>query len=73
MISGMKAFSNFVNGARVEAEGGQTTDVVDPATATVYATAPRSTSADVDAAMRAAAAASAGVVSRQPSRPAARS
>ena len=53
----MKAFSNFVNGTRVEAEGGQTSEVVDPSTGQAYATAPLSSAADVDAAMRAAAAA----------------
>jgi len=53
----MKAFSNFVNGKQLAALDGQTTDVVNPATGQAYATAPLSTSADVDAAMDAAAAA----------------
>jgi betaine-aldehyde dehydrogenase len=57
MISAMKAFSNFVNGARVDAIDGQTSEVVDPATGQAYGTAPLSAAADVDAAMRAAAAA----------------
>jgi betaine-aldehyde dehydrogenase len=51
----MKAFSNFVNGKHVEAVDGRTTDVVDPSTGQVYATAPLSSSADVDAAMHVAA------------------
>lgn len=52
----MKAFKNFVNGKAVDAIGGETTDVVDPVTGEVYATAPLSRQADVDAAMQAAAA-----------------
>ena len=51
----MKAFSNFVNGKQVEAADGRTTDVVNPSTGEVYATAPLSSVADVDAAMQAAA------------------
>ena len=51
----MKAFENFVNGKRVEAADGRTTDVVDPTTGRAYATAPLSGPADVDAAMQAAA------------------
>ncbi len=52
----MKAIKNFVNGTAVDAIGGETTDIVDPATGEVYATAPLSRRADVDAAMEAAAA-----------------
>jgi betaine-aldehyde dehydrogenase len=51
----MKAFSNFVNGERVAAADGRTTDVIDPTTGQAYATAPLSSPADVDTAMRAAA------------------
>jgi betaine-aldehyde dehydrogenase len=51
----MKAFSNFVNGKRVDAADGRTTEVVDPTTGQAYATAPRSGASDVDAAMQAAA------------------
>jgi betaine-aldehyde dehydrogenase len=51
----MKAFSNFVNGTRMDAEGGATTDVVDPSTGRAYGTAPLSSAGDVDAAMKAAA------------------
>jgi betaine-aldehyde dehydrogenase len=56
----MKAFSNFVNGKRVEAGDGQTTEVIDPTTGQAYATAPLSGAPDVDAAMQAAADAFAG-------------
>ncbi len=51
----MKAFSNFVNGKHVEAADGRTTPVVNPATGEQYAEAPLSRTADVDAAMQAAA------------------
>ena len=51
----MKAFSNFVNGAAVEATDGERSELVNPATGQAYATAPLSSAADVDAAMRAAA------------------
>ncbi|MBI4885359.1 MAG: aminobutyraldehyde dehydrogenase [Actinobacteria bacterium] len=51
----VKAFKNFVNGKRVDAADGRTTDVVNPVTGKKYATAPLSAQADVDSAMRAAA------------------
>lgn len=51
----MQHFQNFVNGSYVSAADGRTTDVVNPATGAVFATAPLSGEADVDAAMRAAA------------------
>ncbi len=51
----MRAFRNFVDGAYVDAIDGRTTDVVNPATGEVFATAPLSSAADIDAAMRAAA------------------
>ena len=57
MIGAMKAFSNYVNGSRTAARGEETTELVDPTTGRAYATAPRSSAADVDAAMQAAAAA----------------
>jgi betaine-aldehyde dehydrogenase len=41
---------NFVHGERVAAASGETSDVVDPSTGEVYATAPLSREADVDAA-----------------------
>jgi betaine-aldehyde dehydrogenase len=52
-----RAIKSFVNGAEVEAADGRTTDVLNPSTGEVYATAPLSGPADVDAAMSAAAAA----------------
>ncbi len=51
----MQALSNFINGQHVPASDGRTTAVVDPTTGEQYATAPLSSPADVDAAMRAAA------------------
>ncbi|MCU1501865.1 MAG: prr 1 [Ilumatobacteraceae bacterium] len=51
----MRAFRNFVNGEHVDAADGRTTDVVNPVTGEVYATAPLSSAADIDAAMHAAA------------------
>lgn len=51
----MKAYQNFVNGQYVGAAEGGTIPVINPATGEQYATAPLSTAADVDTAMRAAA------------------
>src|SRR6516225_10416933 len=48
---------NFVNGEYVAAASGQVSEVVDPSTGEPYARAPVSGPADVDAALRAAAAA----------------
>jgi betaine-aldehyde dehydrogenase len=48
---------NFVNGKSQSSADGRTSDLVDPSTGEVFATAPVSTEADVDAAMSAAAAA----------------
>ena len=50
-----RALRNFVNGAYVAAEAGQTSAVVDPSTGEEYARAPVSGAADVEAALRAAA------------------
>ena len=50
-----RALANFVNGQKVGATDGATTEVVNPATGEAYATAPRSTAADVDHAFAAAA------------------
>jgi betaine-aldehyde dehydrogenase len=44
--------SNFIHGKRVAAAGGETTDLVDPSTGEVWATAPLSRDADVDAAFQ---------------------
>ena len=52
-----RALTNFVNSQRVDAADGATTDVVNPATGEVYATAPRSSAADIDQAFAAATAA----------------
>nr|WP_202447661.1 gamma-aminobutyraldehyde dehydrogenase [Streptomyces sp. SID5468] len=48
---------NYIDGEFRDAADGRTTDIVNPATGEVYATAPLSAAADVDAAMAAAAAA----------------
>ena len=53
----MQGFQNFINGDHVDAADGRTTAVIDPTTGNSYATAPLSGPADVDVAMRAAAAA----------------
>ena len=52
----VRKLQNFVNGEYVEAKSGETSDVINPATGQVYATAPVSSAADVDAAYKAAAA-----------------
>ena len=56
----VQELSNFVNGERAAATSGQASDVVDPSTGEAYARAPVSGPADVDAALRAAAAAQEG-------------
>jgi betaine-aldehyde dehydrogenase len=53
----MKKLSNFINGKSVESASGETTTLINPATAQPFATAPKSNSADVDLAMKSAAAA----------------
>ncbi len=54
-IEGMtETIANFVNGQKVAARDGATYDVIDPTTGQVYAQAPMSREADVDAAMTAA-------------------
>lgn len=53
----LRILRNHINGEFRDAADGRTTDVVNPATGEVYATAPLSAAADVDAAMAAAAAA----------------
>ena len=53
----MRTLSNFINGQHVAAADGRTTDVIDPTTGAAFARAPLSGTADVDAAMSAAAAA----------------
>jgi len=53
----MRTINNFINGTSVPARDGRTLDVVNPATGATYAKAALSGAADVDDAMRAAAAA----------------
>ena len=53
----MKKLSNFINGELVDSTSGETTTLINPATAEAFATAPKSNAADVDLAMKSAAAA----------------
>ena len=53
----MKTLTNFINGKSVPSSSGKTQELINPATGEVFAHAPVSNSADVDAAMNAAAAA----------------
>ncbi|MEV1009893.1 gamma-aminobutyraldehyde dehydrogenase [Streptomyces sp. NPDC049881] len=57
MTSEPRRVRNYISGEYRDADDGRTTDIFDPATGEVYATAPLSGAADVDAAMDAAAAA----------------
>ncbi len=50
----MEKLLNFINGKAVDGVSGESTSIVNPATGTAYATAPKSNSTDVDAAMSAA-------------------
>jgi len=50
----MKSLSNFINGKSVPAQSGATSEVINPSTGMAYATAPVSSAADVDQAMKAA-------------------
>jgi betaine-aldehyde dehydrogenase len=54
-VSDKQELRNFVNGGYVEARGESRSDLVDPTTGEVYATAPVSSSQDVDDAYKAAA------------------
>jgi betaine-aldehyde dehydrogenase len=56
-VSELRTLRNYIDGEFRDAADGRTTDVVNPATGEAYATAPLSGTADVDAAMAAAAAA----------------
>ncbi|EEP73471.1 aldehyde dehydrogenase [Micromonospora sp. ATCC 39149] len=56
-MSDQQQLRNFVNGEYVDPSDGGYTDLVDPCTGEVFAQAPASGAADVDAAMRAASAA----------------
>ena len=53
--AGTRRLQNFVGGKLVDAGSGETTPVINPSTGEVYAEAPRSSAADVDAAFQAAA------------------
>jgi betaine-aldehyde dehydrogenase len=63
----METVSNFVNGKRVEGREGATTPLVDPCTGETYGEAVRSSAADVDDAVTAAAAAFDGWKAQTPS------
>ncbi|WP_314176988.1 gamma-aminobutyraldehyde dehydrogenase [Streptomyces winkii] len=54
MTTELRRLRNYIDGEFRDAADGRTTDVVDPARGEVYATAPLSAAADVDAAMAAA-------------------
>jgi betaine-aldehyde dehydrogenase len=56
-MTNQRALRNFVNGSWAEPADGRTMDLVDPATGEVFASAPASGAADVDAAVKAAQAA----------------
>src|ERR1700678_1710324 len=53
----LQSLRNFVNGQFTDTVAGAVSDVIDPSTGDFYASAPVSDAADVDAALRAAAAA----------------
>ena len=50
----VRELKSFVNGEHVSSVSGETMDIINPATGQVYATAPKSNAADVDAAYKAA-------------------
>jgi len=50
----MQTYQNFVDGKYVDAQDGRTIPVINPSTGEQYATAPLSSSDDVDRAMKAA-------------------
>jgi len=54
-VSDKRTFRNFVGGEAVDGIDGSTYDIIDPVTGEVYATAPLSTTEDVDRAARVAA------------------
>jgi betaine-aldehyde dehydrogenase len=51
----MEQLQNFINGKSVPGSSGEVTQLINPATGEVYATAPKSNAVDVDAAFKAAA------------------
>ena len=50
----MKQLTNFIDGKAIASKSGATSEIINPATGAVYATAPISNAADVDHAMTAA-------------------
>ena len=50
----MEKLANFINGKSVDSTSGETTSIIDPSTGQAYASAPKSNSADIDAAFKAA-------------------
>ena len=50
----MEKLTNFINGKAVDSKSGETTQLVNPATGLAYATSPKSNSADIDSAFKAA-------------------
>ena len=51
----MKTLNNFIGGKSVASKSSETYDLINPSTGEVFASAPQSNAADVDAAMKAAA------------------
>ena len=54
-MSELRTLRNFVNGKHVDSDDGRTSQVINPATGTAYATAPISGPSDIDAAFKVAA------------------
>lgn len=50
----MEKLSNFINGKSVDSTSGEATSIINPSTAQAYASAPKSNSADIDSAFKAA-------------------
>ena len=50
----MKKLQNFINGKSVDGASGETTTLINPSTGVAFATAPKSNTADIDKAMKAA-------------------
>ncbi len=50
----MEKLANFINGKSVDSTSGETTSIINPSTGQAYANAPKSNSADIDSAFKAA-------------------
>ena len=50
----MEKLANFINGKSVDSASGETTSIINPSTCQAYASAPKSNSADIDSAFKAA-------------------